>query len=82
MAEIVKPVKPTLDPDMLPYVEAFYDLNSCRSIGMGAVGSIPYTAILHWLEFWDVGDADIFISIVQAIDHVYMSIVNEEAKDG
>ena len=44
---------------------------------MGAVGPIPYTAILEWLTFWDVDDPDIFITMVQSIDNVYLSIVNE-----
>lgn len=81
MEEFDKPVMPVLDVEMISFVEAFQDLNSCRTIGMGSVGPIPYTAILHWIEFWDIDQPDIYISIVQAIDQVYLSIVNEK-KDG
>lgn len=81
MMDFEKPIRPALDEEMICYVEAFQDLNSCRSLGMGAVGPIPYTAILQWVDFWSVDDADVFISLVQAIDHVYLSIVNE-TKDG
>ena len=82
MPKQLKPQKPEIDLDTFCYVEAFHDLSTCRTIGMGAVGPIPYTAILHWLEYWQVDEPELFIAIVQSADHVYLSIVNEKKEDG
>ena len=80
-----KPRKPKIELDLFCYIEAFYDLSSCRAIGMGAVGQIPYTAILQWVDYWGVDQPELFISIVQSLDHIYLEHVNkdkEEVKSG
>lgn len=38
---------PELEPGLELYLRAFYELDSCRSVGMGE-GPIPWTAMEQW----------------------------------
>lgn len=82
MPKKIKPVKPEFDPTLLTFLEAFYDLSSCRQIGTGAVGPIPYTAILKWVDYWDVDCPDFYITIVQSLDQIYLAIINKKEGNG
>ena len=73
------PEPPEIDDSEIWFVSAFYDLSSCRSIGMG-VGSIPYTAIIDYIYYWDLDTeiGDLLINIVTAMDSVYIEHVNKK----
>jgi len=59
------------------YLSCFYDLSTCRSIGMG-VGPIPITVI------WDFSDRhgldEEFVEIIKKLDAAYLGIVNADSK--
>lgn len=63
-------------------MEAFNDLSTCRQIGMGGAGPIPYDAILRWVSYWGVEQPEMFIAVIQSADQVYLETVNKDSKDG
>lgn len=77
------PDPPVMTSTDLWFLEAFYDLSSDRSVGM-AVGPIPYTAIIAYVQYWQYDDqtAYMVIEIVKALDSVYMTIVNQDIQKG
>lgn len=60
--------------------EAFWDLDSCRPIGMG-LGPIPWTAMLAHKEHYGY-DKDVFDylwDLIRAMDAAYLSHVNKKS---
>jgi hypothetical protein len=82
-----RPPKPIQDaPDLLPgldfYLRAFYELSTCRPIGYGAVGSIPWTAIVQYghLKGMDGEALEDLVFLVRELDAEYLGWQSEEAK--
>lgn len=63
------------------YMKAFYDLCTCRDLGMG-VGPIPWSSIVEYTKWYeltkDVSEA--LIDIIRAMDRAYLSYSEEERK--
>lgn len=53
------------------YIEAFYELSSCRQIGM-SFGPIPFTAIAEYAKMYEVSDFDEFLYIIRLLDNKYL----------
>ncbi|QBQ71183.1 tail chaperonin [Shewanella phage S0112] len=63
-------------------MKAFYDLNSCRQIGMG-LGPIPWTAIIQYAEHYGL-DQDVtepFVDIVCTMDQAFLDYHNKSIED-
>lgn len=80
------PVKIQNAPEICPGLEFFYkaflDLNSCRGIGYGEEGPIPWTAMAQYCERKDVDletEDDLYF-IVRSMDNDYLSWKRERAK--
>ena len=78
MQHTKRPPRPVLDINLVSFIEAFDDLNSCRQLGMGFVGNIPYTAILQWVTYWNISQPDRFISVIQSIDRIFVELANKD----
>lgn len=68
---------------MADYYKAFQVLSSSRPIGMGVVGAIPVSEMLAYLDVIEVRDREereTFITMVQALDSVYLPHVNKSAE--
>lgn len=61
------------------YVDAFYELSSCRSIGM-ALGPIPFTAILEYSKIFYDGEFDDFLYFMRVMDREYLKLAAEASK--
>ena len=74
MPQVARPIKPELDDDHFIFLTAFYDLSTCRSIGSDMVGDIPYTAILEWLKYWNIGveESQYYLGIIPKLDRVFL----------
>lgn len=55
------------------YLNAFYELSTCRQIGM-SLGPIPWTAIIEFAEFsgLDSEILPVFVLSIRAMDAVYL----------
>ena len=65
-----------LEPILGPfefYVEAFFELSTCRPIGMAA-GQIPFTSIVDYHRLFNVADdfTD-FLYFMRKLDNAYLS---------
>jgi len=57
--------------------DAFQRLSGGRSIGMGAVGGIPFEAVDRYAERYGVQDFETFHRLVTALDQAYTERVNK-----
>ena len=83
MPKAIRPQKPELDEDCWVFLQAFYDLSTCRSVGGETVGDIPYTAILMWIKAWNIGreDAEFYLEIIPRLDRVYLNHVYKKREE-
>ena len=75
--------RPTLNQWVSEYWEAFQVLSGSRMIHQGGVGPIPLSELVAYMDatyLIDVDDRLRFIKMMQALDNVYVSHVNREAK--
>lgn len=63
------------------YLDAFRELSTCRSSGMG-LGPIPFTAIVEYSRLYDVGDFDDFNYIIRLVDNAYLELNDKKNKGG
>jgi len=63
------------------FVDAFWELNSCRAMGMGE-GPIPFTAILQYSQFYecDFQLAQDLILFIREMDDIYLKKQAKKAK--
>lgn len=69
-----------LEPDVSAftmYLEAFYELSSCRVNSMSA-GPIPFTAISEYSKLFDVGEFGEFHYCIRKMDNEFLRL--ESAK--
>lgn len=63
------------------YLQAFMELTSCRGLGYGSIGPIPWLSIQTYCEVYDIVDEqreDLFYH-VQRLDKVYMEWQRDKA---
>ena len=77
------PDKPDLEYEHQWFISVFYDLSTCRHIGMSA-GPIPYVAILDYICYWQIDkeSADLLIEVIKALDAVYLDYITGKMKSG
>lgn len=74
--------RPRLHEDLVETYDAFWSLS--RPMVPGAVGPIPMTEIVAWLDLHGVDDRDEridFAEAVHAMDVVFISHMNRKARD-
>lgn len=61
-----------MQPGLALYYEAFFDLTTCRGMGFGSVGPIPWTAIVEYARFYrfDEEQTDALLFYVRRLDDV------------
>lgn len=73
------------EPYLLPgesfYMEAFWELSTCRSFGNG-VGPIPWTAIVQYgyTSELESDTLEIFVAVIRAMDAEYVKWQSAEAE--
>jgi hypothetical protein len=74
---------PELWPGLELYLMAFMELTSCRGLGYGAVGPIPWLAIHHYCEAHDVSgeQREDLLYYVQHMDKAYLDWQTKKGKE-
>lgn len=74
---------PTLNVGLELYWDAFGALTTCRSIGSGAMGPIPWTAIMQYCGHMEINDFDQIermIDYLRAMDKTYIEHFSNKLK--
>lgn len=73
--------KPEIDPVNNFYLQAFYDLGTCRNIGQ-VMGPIPWNIIVQYADYYglEIDITDLFIRVVRSLDLVYLDWCKEAAE--
>jgi hypothetical protein len=76
--------KPELLPGQEFYIDSFDQLTSCRQLVSGAVGRIPWTALVEYAEVYGLSWPDLllFQYILSQMDTYYIEWVHNEIKSG
>ena len=63
------------------YLQAFWDLSTCRSIGM-SLGPIPWDAIVRYMEYHQIPDElhETFLAAMTVMDATYLQWTDNESK--
>ena len=72
--------KPELSPELLEYEDAFWILNTSRTIGFDAIGYIPLTEIEAFCRLFPVLDVPKMVSIIRHMDRLFVDFHNEKRK--
>lgn len=74
--------KPELDPVDMFYINAFYDLNTCRQSNGQALGPIPWSDIYQYSLFsgLDNENTRVFIRIIGVMDASFLKRMYEKVK--
>lgn len=72
---------PELMPGLELYLNAFWELHTCRQIGFG-VGPIPWTAVRHYGNMLDLDELEFseFSYLIKQLDSAYLQWRNEQDK--
>jgi len=77
-------VPPPLPDRLVPFIEDYWTLSTCRSFTPGGAGPIPWTAIDQFAERNGYANNILvyedFIAFIQALDHEYLTVMNEETE--
>ncbi|WP_185982979.1 phage tail assembly chaperone [Aureimonas mangrovi] len=68
--------RPSVEPHLLPFWEAFHELSTDRPIGMAGAGPIPFTSIDRYASrfgFDDANEFDRLLRMIRAMDQEYLS---------
>ena len=75
--------RPILTQWVADYWNGFQILSGSRAIHQGGIGPIPLTEMVAYMEatyLYDVDERLKFITMIQALDSVYVTHINESAK--
>ncbi len=75
------------ESDLMPYiapfqfyVDAFFELGTCRSGGMGLT-PIPFTSIVEYAKIFDVEEVEEFIYLIRLMDNVLLEAYDQKDKE-
>jgi hypothetical protein len=73
---------PPIHPEEFWYVQAFYDLSTCRNTGM-SLGAIPWRDIVAYAQFHEIDDHlfPIFKAVITAMDATFLKFHDKASKD-
>ncbi len=76
--------QPPSDAELTVIVDCWHDLGTCRALGFGGVGSIPYTAFLEWAKEhgldWEARQR--IWTVIQRLDGERAQRANSKARSG
>lgn len=75
--------RPRLTMWTIEYWDAYQVLSSSRMVHQGGIGPIPLSEMVAYMDATNLTDVDDrlrFIKMMQALDKVYVSHINERAK--
>lgn len=72
---------PEIGPYFQFYIDAFYDLTTCRYNGM-STGPIPFTAMIEYAKIYDIVGDDLvdFLHVMRVMDNAFLNKVQEKEK--
>ena len=59
------------------YIKAFWELSTCRQIGMSE-GPIPWIGIVEYCKHKGIYEVDDFVEIIRALDSAYLEFRGKE----
>lgn len=73
---------PVLQPGLQFYYSAYLTLASCRSLGFGAEGRVPWTAVAQYADRYglDEEDLDLLWTLVCELDSCYHKFQQKKGK--
>jgi hypothetical protein len=73
---------PELQLGLELYYGAFLELSSCRSVGFGAEGPIPWTAVNQWARAHQLSEEqeEDLLYHIERMDEVYLKFKDKKAK--
>ena len=73
--------EPEIDPINTFYLQAFYDLSTCRSIGQ-ILGPIPWNIVVQYAEHvgLEIDMTDLFIRVIRSLDKAFLEWCEGDAK--
>jgi hypothetical protein len=72
------------EPDLLPgdefYVDAFWELCTCRALGM-SIGPIPWRDVVSYAEYVELEHdlISVFVRAIRALDNIYLVWVEKKS---
>lgn len=71
---------PELQPGLELYWDAFFDLNSCRTHGMGTITEIPWSAIDAYARRYEIEGFlfDRLVAYISAMDASYLKFLRDK----
>lgn len=66
-------IPPGVFPGYEGWLEDFWELSTDRQLGFGGAGPIPKSSIDRHIIGWKPSDADLFRSVIRALDRVVLS---------
>lgn len=72
--------RPTLLPDLIQDMQAFWDLNLSRPEGLSAIRAIPLTEIESYMNIWNITgmhERVFFMRRIRLMDSILMKVANE-----
>lgn len=72
--------EPVCDDGTLMMVRAFAELSTCRHLGMGMHGPIPWTAMVEWCHFRGL-DYEVSLHVISVLRFVDAEIMRRQAAE-
>jgi len=69
-----------MEPNIGPYgfyIEAFFEISTCRSTGMG-IGPIPFTSVVEYARIYNIEDVEDFLYYIRRLDATYLSFMEKK----
>ena len=73
--------QPQIDDNDYFYLEAFQELSTCRSSGMG-IGPIPWRDIIEYARMYGLCNMmqDVFLRVIRSMDNKFLEWYNKETE--
>ena len=62
------------------YIDAFFELNSCRS--SFSLSPIPFNSLVDYIRIYELEDTDDFMYYIRVLDKVYLDHYSREENNG
>jgi hypothetical protein len=71
---------PELDPGLFLYWTAFWELQTCRTMGFSGAGPIPWTVLQEYADRheFDPDQRELLVYFIGMMDHTYQKWVSKE----
>ena len=77
-------VPPDLDEYLERILDAFWELSTCRSLGFGAIGPIPWSAVREYAVHLGIADDELLagdlLALVHELDDEFLTLQAQQAE--